>query len=376
MQDIHALLKQMSDRGASELFLTVGAAPHLRIASETEPVGERHLANGEVKAMAYAIMTEDQARQFEATKESNFARSVDHIGRFRINVYYQRGEVAMVIRLTKSRIPNFEELGLPVQAAELSMLRRGLVLVVGGPGSGKSATLAAMVDHRSNNAGGHILTIEDPIEFLFPHRKALVDQREVGIDTQSFADALHNAMREGPDVVVIGEIRDREAAQHAIAYAEAGKLCIATLIANGADQAIERFASLFPEDAHKQVLWDLSLNLKGIIAQRLLRSMDGKRALAVEVLLATPYIAELVEKGNLAEVRNVIADSNAMGMKTFDQSLYELFMTHRITYDEAIRHADSHTDLALRLRLSRHQMTDEPPAFTMDGTQAAQTPPA
>ncbi|HEY0847239.1 MAG TPA: PilT/PilU family type 4a pilus ATPase [Noviherbaspirillum sp.] len=371
MQDIHALLKLMSDRGASELFLTVGAAPHLRIGSETEPVGDKPIANGEVKAMAHAIMKEEQARHFEVTKEANFARSVDHIGRFRINVYYQRGEVAMVIRLTKSRIPSFAELGLPTQAAELAMLRRGLVLVVGGPGSGKSATLAAMIDHRSINAGGHILTIEDPIEFLFPHRKALVDQREVGIDTQSYADALHNAMREGPDVVVIGEIRDREAAQHAIAYAEAGRLCIATLIANGVDQAIERFTSLFPEDARKQVLWDLSLNLKGIIAQRLLRSMDGKRALATEVLLTTPYVAELVEKGNLAELRNVVADSNAMGMKTFDQSLYELFMAHRVTYDEAIRHADSHTDLALKLRLSRHQSADDAPDFSMDGSTTA-----
>jgi len=371
MQDIHALLKLMSDKGASELFLTVGAPPHMRIGGDTQPADERGLAGGDVKTMAYAIMTPQQASDFETTKECNFALSIDGVGRFRVNVYYQRGEVAMVVRLTKSRLPTFEQLGVPVQAAELSMLRRGLVLVVGGPGSGKSATLAAMVSHRSANAGGHILTIEDPIEFLFPHRKALVDQREVGIDTQSFSDALHNAMRESPDVVVIGEIRDRESAQHAIAYAEAGHLCIATLIANGADQAIERFVSLFPEDAHKQALWDLSLNLKGVIAQRLLRSMDGNRALAAEILLSTPYVAELIEKGNLRELRDVMADSTTLGMTTFDQALFELFMAHRITYDEAIRHADSHTDLALKLRLSRHHATDEAPAFSFDSADTS-----
>lgn len=376
MQDIHALLKLMSDKGASELFLTVGAPPHLRMAGETLPIDDKDLGSGEVKAMAYAIMSPAQTGQFEATKECNFALSRDGIGRFRVNVYYQRGAVAVVIRLTKSRIPSFDELGLPVQAADLSMLRRGLVLVVGGPGSGKSATLAAMVDHRSTNAGGHILTIEDPIEFLFPHHKALVDQREVGIDTRSFSDALHNALREAPDVVVIGEIRDREAAQHAIAYAEAGRLCIATLIANGADQAIERFTSLFPEDAHKQVLWDLSLNLKGVIAQRLLRSIDGKHALATEVLLSTPYVAELIEKGSINELRNIMADSSTLGMKTFDQSLFELYMTHRVTYEEAIRHSDSHTDLALRLRLSKHQSADDAPAFSMDGSATGPAPVA
>lgn len=353
MQDIHALLTQTSKRGASELFLTVGAAPHVRIGGETQSVGGQPFAPGEVKEMAYAVMTQEQTGLFEASKESNFVLSMDGVGHFRVNVYYQRGEVAMVARLTKSHIPNFAQLGLPDQATELAMQRRGLVLVVGGPGSGRSATLAAMIDHRSTNAGGHILTIEDPIEFLFPHRKALVDQREVGIDTQSFAEALHNAMREAPDVVVIGEIRDREAAEHALRFAESGRLCIATLNANGAEHALARFVSLLPEDVRKQTLWDLSLNLKGVIAQRLLRAIDGTRALAAEVLIGTPYVAELIEKGSFTELRRVMADSGTLGMKTFDQSILELFDAGRITYDEALRHADSHTDVALRLRMSR-----------------------
>lgn len=366
MTDIHALLELMSARDASELFLTVGAPPHFRIGGETRPAVEQELGSGEVKGMAAAIMIPAQTSRFEATKESNFALSLEGVGRFRVNVYYQRSEVAMVIRRTRSQIPSFDQLGLPQLAADLVMQRRGIVLVVGGPGSGKSATLAAMVAHRSTNTGGHILTIEDPIEFLFPHRKALVDQREVGIDTQSFSDALHNAMRESPDVVVIGEIRDREAARHAIAYAEAGRLCLAGMHANGVEQAIERFVSFFPEDAHKQVRWDLSLNLKGVIAQRLLRAIDGNRALATEVLLATPYVAEMIEKGNIGELKHVMAESRSHGMNTFDQSLYDLYSAHRITYDEAVRHADSHTDLALKLRLSRHHAADEMPAFLLD----------
>jgi len=365
MTDIHALLKLMADESASDLFLTVGAPPHVKIDGITRPVNVPSLKPGEVKSLAYSVMTERQSSQFESTLECNLSFSIDGVGRYRVNVYYQRGEVAMVVRLIKSHIPDFSTLGLPPQTGDLAMIKRGLVIIVGAAGSGKSTTLASMIDYRSSHADGHILTIEDPIEFLFQHRTALVDQREVGIDTLTFTDALRNAMREAPDVIMIGEIRDQETARHAIAYAETGHLCLSTLHANNANQAIERLINFFPEQAQKQLFMDLSLNLKGVISQRLVPALDGKRALATEVLLLSAYVSDLIQKGRVDEIKDAMAKGNDVGMKTFDQSLFDLYKAGRISLDEALRNADSHTDLALRIRLSEHHSASEAPNLSV-----------
>ena len=365
MNDIHALLKLMTDHGASDLFLTCGAPPHMKIEGVTRPVKVPPLKRGEVKTMAYSVMTERQMASFEETLESNLSLSVDDVGRFRLNVFFQRGEVALVARFIKSRIPSFETLGLPAQCARLAMLKRGLVLVVGSAGSGKSTTMAAMVGHRSTHADGHILTIEDPIEFLFTHGRALVDQREVGIDTRTFGDALRNAMREAPDLIVVGEIRDQETAKHAIAYAETGHLCMATLHANNANEAIERIINFFPEQAHRQVYLDLSLNLKGVMSQRLVPALDGKLALATEVLLLTGFVADLIHKQKVDEIKEAMTKGNEVGMHTFDQSLFQLYKSGRISLEQALNNADSHTDLALRIRLSERHTAAEAPLLSM-----------
>lgn len=354
MTDIHALLKLMVDHGASDLFLTCDAAPHIKIEGVTRPVNGPALKRGEAKAIAYSIMSERQRAAFEETFEANLSLSVDDVGRFRVNVFFQRGEAAMVVRYIKSKIPSFESLGLPVQCAKLAMLKRGLVLLVGSAGSGKSTSMAAMVGYRAANADGHILTIEDPIEFLFSHGRALVDQREVGIDTHTFGDALRNAMREAPDVIVVGEIRDQETAKHAIAYSETGHLCIATLHANNANEAIERIINFFPDQAHRQLFMDLSLNLKGVVSQRLMPATDGKLAVATEVMLLSGYVADLIHKGRVDELKDAMAKGGEVGMHTFDQSLFALYKAGRINLETALAHADSHTDLALRIRLSEH----------------------
>jgi twitching motility protein PilU len=366
MSDLHALLKLMVDKGASDLFLTCGTPPHIKIEGTTHFVKAPDLQPGEVKQMAYSVMTDKQTVAFEETLESNLSLTVAGIGRYRINVYYQRGEVALVARLIKSEAPTFEQLGLPAECAELAMLKRGLVLFVGAAGAGKSTSLAAMVRYRSEHADGHILTIEDPIEYLFAHRMSMVDQREVSIDTRSFGDALRNAMREAPDVIVIGEIRDLETARHAVTYAETGHLCISTLHANNANQSIERLINFFPEQAQKQLLMDLSLNLSAVISQRLVPSIDGKLALATEVLRQTAFIAELVQKGRVDEIKDAMAKGDGVGMHTFDQSLFDLYTAGRISRDTALRFADSHTDLALRIRLSGKEAIEKIPALTVE----------
>jgi twitching motility protein PilU len=359
MTDMNTYLRLMLERSASDLFLTTGAPPSIKIDGIVHPLDAPKLNVGEVKEMAEHIMTAAQRKQFEATMESNFSWSCKDLGRYRINVYHQRGEVAMVMRMINSNVPSFEALGLPARAAELAMLKRGLVLVVGAAGSGKSTTLAAMIRHRAAHADGHILTIEDPIEFLFSHGRSIVDQREVGIDTLSFGEALHNALREAPDVIMLGEIRDRETAQHAITYAETGHLCISTMHANNANQAIDRLINFFPEEAHKQILLDLSMNLKGVISQRLIPAINQKRVLAVEILLQTSYISELMQRGRLSEIKDAMTKNNEEGIVTFDQSLYALVQAGKITAEEAISNADSVTDLSLRIRLSlRHQFGD------------------
>ena len=366
MTAFQALLQLMVSKGASDLFLTAGATPRLKIEGATHPVEAPVLKRGEVKSMAASIMDAEQAAAFERTLESNMSLAVEGVGRFRINVFQQRGEVAMVVRAIKSEVPALDQLGLPAACTSMAMTKRGLVLFVGSAGSGKSTSLAAMIGYRSNNADGHILTIEDPIEFLFRHRRSLVDQREVNIDTHSFGEALRNALRESPDVIMIGEIRDLETARHAITYAETGHLCLSTMNASNAYEAIERLVSFFPDDARKALLLDLSLNLKAVVGQRLLPSTGGKLALATEVLLQTPFVAELIQHGRIEEIRDAMAKGNDVGMRTFDQSLFELYGAGRVTLDNALRFADSQTDLSLRIRLSEKQAPAEQPDLTVE----------
>ena len=369
MTDMNAYLKLMVDRSASDLFLTTGAAPSIKVDGVVYALDAPKLAVGEVKDIAERIMTAQQRKQFETSMECNFSWSCKNLGRYRINVYHQRGEVAMVMRMINSQVPDFSALGLPPKVADLAMLKRGLVLVVGSAGSGKSTTLAAMIKHRSANADGHILTIEDPIEFLFSHAKSIVDQREVGIDTLSFGEALRNALREAPDVIMLGEIRDRETAQHAIAYAETGHLCLSTMHANNANQAIDRLINFFPEEAHKQILLDLAMNLKGVVSQRLIPAIHQKRVLAVEVLLQTSFISDLMQRGRLNEIKDEMAKNNEDGIVTFDQSLFELYNKGKITAEQAVLNADSTTDLSLKIRLSVRHMAADAPAISLDAMQ-------
>jgi twitching motility protein PilU len=350
--DLFELLKAMVDRNASDLFLSAAASPNLKVQGVTTALAAPAMHAGEVKELAYSAMTDRQRKEFERDLECNLAINAEGIGRFRLNVFLQKGEVGLVARYIKSRIPSLSELALPRRLEDLVMAKRGLVLIVGAAGSGKSTTLASMLDFRNSNSTGHILTIEDPIEFVHEHKRSIVDQREVGLDTLTFGDALRNAMREAPDVIVIGEIRDRETMQHGIAYAETGHLCLATLHANNANQALERVINFFPEDARHQLYMDLSLNLKAVVSQRLIPGLKGPLVPAVEVMLNSPFIADLMHKGRIDEIRAAMAKSVELGMQTFDQSLYDLYMDRKISLDEALRNADSRTDLGLRIRLS------------------------
>jgi twitching motility protein PilU len=315
-------------------------------------VGEETLKPGDVKQMAYSIMNDDQQKEFEETLEMNCAISAQGLGRFRVNVFRQRGEVSMVVRYIKSEIPSVEELKLPPILNDLIMIRRGLILMVGATGSGKSTTLAAMIDYRNSNSAGHILTIEDPIEFIHKHKKSVINQREVGIDTMSYENALKNALREAPNVILIGEIRDRDTMKHAVAYAETGHLCLSTLHANNANQAVDRIINFFPESAHQQLFVDLSLNLRAIVSQRLVIGMDKQRIPAVEVMLNSPYISSLIEKGDIHELKDVMEQSKDQGMQTFDGALYELYMNNKISLDEALKNADSRNNLMVKIRLA------------------------
>ncbi len=324
------------------------------------PIGDTPMAPGMVRKLAYSIMSDDQVSEFEGTMEGNLAISIQGLGRFRVNVFRQRGDVAMVIRYIKGQVPSIEELKLPQTLKELIMESRGLILVVGSTGSGKSTTLASMLDHRNQNRTGHILTIEDPVEFLHTHKKSVVDQREVGLDTLSYEVALKNAMREAPDVILIGEIRDRATMQHAIAYAETGHLCLSTLHANNANQALDRIVNFFPDSAHHQLFMDLSLNLKAVVSQRLIKSKDGKRVPAVEIMLLSTFVAELIQKGDVHAVKEAMEQGNERGMQTFDQALYELYKTGLVTQEEALANADSRNNLALRMRLDESGSVNAP----------------
>lgn len=349
--DISAYLKFMVEKNASDLFFSVGAPVNVKIEGDTKHIGEEPLTSVDVRQLAYSIMSDDQKSSYEGDLELNMAFSVAKLGRFRVNVYRQRGETAMVIRYIKSNIPSIESLGLPAILKELIMEKQGLVLIVGATGSGKSTTLASMINYRNENKTGHILTIEDPIEFIHEHKQSVVDQREVGLDTHSYTEALKNALREAPDVIVIGEIRDRETMRHALHYSETGHVCLSTLHANNASQTLERIINFFPDTAHHGLLLDLGQHLRAIISQRLIQGKEGKRVVAVEIMLNTPYISELVEDGRINAIKEAMEKAELDGMQTFDQSLYTLYKTGKIDIKEALRNADSKNNLRLRLRL-------------------------
>ena len=347
------LLQKQVDEGASDLFLSAGAPAQLKVDGNMFAINNEILTSEAVYRFSYSVLNEAQIMEFETNSELNLALHSEGIGRFRINIFRQMGQVALVARHINAIIPSIESLGLPVILKDLILEPRGLVLMVGGTGTGKSTSLASMIDHRNNTRTGHILSIEDPVEFVHVHKKSLINQREVGIDTKSYALALKNAMREAPDLIMIGEIRDMETMKSALAYAETGHLCVSTLHANNANQAIDRIINFFPENAHKQLRKDLALNLRAIVSQRLPKSTDGRRVAAVEVMLNTPYISELIERGEIAEIKKAMIKSNILGCQTFDDALFNLVQAGKIDAEEALQHADSRNDLSLRFRLER-----------------------
>jgi twitching motility protein PilU len=351
--DLTEYLRMMVAQDASDLFLSVGAPPAMRTEGETRILDAPVLDSQALADIADSLLDEGRKKAFEQAHEMNLTADREGIGRFRVNLYRQRGETAIAIRYIPSRIPDIDTLNLPPNIKDLIMLKRGLVLVVGAAGSGKSTTLAAMIDYRNRHRSGHILTIEDPIEFVHAHNKSIVDQREVGVDTNSYADALKNAMREAPDVIMIGEIRDRETMEQALLYAETGQLCIATLHSNNASQTLDRIVTLFPEGARGQVLQDLSQNLKAVLSLRLLRSASGgRRVPAVELLLQTAFVSDMIHKGEISQLKEAMKQGLDSGMLTFEESLLRLYRARRISMDEALDNADSRSDLSLRVRLS------------------------
>ena len=364
--DIGYFLKLMTEKNASDMFLTTGAPVYIKVEGKLYPLGNTGLPAGMVKKIAYSLMDEGQVPAFERDLEYNMAIAVKDTGRFRVNVFKQRGEVGMVIRAIKSEIPSIDQLRLPNVLKDIVMEQRGLVLVVGSTGSGKSTTLAAMIDHRNANNTGHILTIEDPIEFLHKHKKSIVNQREVGLDTHAFHNALKNAMREAPDVILIGEILDATTMEAAIAFAETGHLCLATLHSNNADQTIERILNFFPESAHKNVLMNLALNLRAVVSLRLVKGLDERRIPATEVLINTPMIRDLLRRGQVHEIKAAMEGSLEEGMQSFDQCLFRMVKQGRIEQEEALRAADSRDGLALKFRLSEGSKGEHDPYADYD----------
>ncbi len=350
--EISDYLKLMVKYEASDLYFTVGAPVSAKIHGILKPLEKTTLPAGRVKALAYEMMNEEQVAQFELKPEMNLAHSLPGIGRFRVNVFKQRNQAAMVIRHIKTQIPSAQELGLPPILQKIIMQKRGLVLFIGGTGSGKSTSLAALIDARNTNTSGHIITIEDPIEFIHNHKKSIVNQREVGLDTDCYEDALKNTLRQAPDVILIGEVRDRETMEHCIAFAETGHLAISTLHANNSNQALDRIINFFPEDRRNQLLMDLSLNVRAFISQRLIPTLDGKRAVAVEVMLGTPLIQDLILKGDIHGIRDIMEKSTNLGMQTFDQAIFKLYKDGVISIEEALRNADSQNNLRLKISLS------------------------
>ncbi len=350
---INDLLKLMVSRNGSDLFITGDFPPAIKVDGKVTKVSPQPLNAGHTIALARAIMNDKQAAEFERTKECNFAISPPSLGRFRVNAFIQQGKVGMVIRVIPAVLPTIDGLGMPQVLKEVAMAKRGLTILVGATGSGKTTTLAAMIDWRNEQSFGHIITIEDPIEFVHPHKNCVITQREVGLDTDSWEAALKNTLRQAPDVILMGEVRDRETMEHAIAFAETGHLCMCTLHANSANQALDRIINFFPEERRAQLLMDLSLNLKGMISQRLIPKQDGKgRAAVVEVMLNTPLISDLIFKGDVSEIKEIMKKSRNLGMQTFDQALFDAFENNVITYEDALRNADSVNDLRLQIKLS------------------------
>ena len=350
------LLRLMTSKGGSDLFITTGFPPAIKIDGKMTPVSNQPLNATHTSDLARAIMNDKQAAGFELTKEANFAISPGDLGRFRVSAFMQMGSVGMVLRVITTTIPKFEDLELPAVLKDVIMAKRGLVILVGATGSGKSTTLAAMVGYRNENSHGHIITIEDPVEFVHPHRNCVITQREVGVDTDSFEAALKNSLRQAPDVIQIGEIRDRETMEHAIAFAETGHLCLATLHANSSNQALDRIINFFPEERRQQLLMDLSLNMKGLVSQRLIPKKEAKgRVVAIEILLNSPLISDLIFKGDVHEIKEIMKKSRELGMQTFDQALFDLYEADKISYEDALRNADSVNDLRLNIKLnSKH----------------------
>jgi twitching motility protein PilU len=347
------LLRLMVSKGGSDLFITSGFPPAMKIDGRMTPVSSQALTGSHTADLARAIMNDKQAAGFELTKEANFAISPGDLGRFRVSAFMQMGAVGMVLRVITTTIPKFEDLDLPDVLKDVIMTKRGLVIMVGATGSGKSTTLATMVGYRNENSYGHIITIEDPVEFVHPHKNCVITQREVGVDTDSFEAALKNSLRQAPDVIQIGEIRDRETMEHAIAFAETGHLCLATLHANSANQALDRIINFFPEERRQQLLMDLSLNLKGLISQRLIPKKEAKgRVVAMEILLNSPLISDLIFKGEVHEIKEIMKKSRELGMQTFDQALFDLYEADKISYEDALRNADSVNDLRLNIKLN------------------------
>jgi twitching motility protein PilU len=349
---MHSLLKAMHQMGGSDLFISADFPPSIKSQGAMKPLSQQKLTGDITRMLAHSLMNDKQRTEFEAELECNFAISLPNVCRFRVNAFVQQQQAGMVIRTIASEIPNFEKLDLPPILKDVMMTKRGLVLVVGGTGSGKSTTLAAMIDYRNANSAGHIITVEDPVEYVHKNKSCLITHREVGVDTHSWHHALKNTLRQAPDVILIGEIRDTETMEHAIAFAETGHLCLGTLHANNANQTIDRIINFFPEERRTQLLGDLSANLRAIVSQRLVRTEDGKgRKAAIEILLNTATISEMIMKGHFHSIKEIMAKSRELGMRTFDQALFDLYNAGHISYDEAIRNADSANELRLQIKL-------------------------
>ena len=372
--DFNSLLKLMVHKKASDLFITAGVAPSLKVNGKITPVTQATLTPSQAREIVYSIMSPEQRQEFDSTRECNFAISASGIGRFRVSAFQQRNHAGMVLRKIETKIPTIEELTLPPILRDIAMTKRGLVIFVGATGSGKSTSLASMIGYRNHNSTGHIISIEDPIEYIHQHAGCIVTQREVGLDTESFETALKNTLRQAPDVILIGEIRSRDTMDHAIAFAETGHLCLATLHANNSNQAMDRIINFFPEDRRNQLLMDLSLNMKAIIAQQLIPAPDGQsRVLCAEILINTPLASDMIRKGEVHTLKELMSKSTQHGMQTFDQALYELYKVGKITYEDAINHADSANELRLMIKLGDSKGDADSISASLDGVTIQET---